>query len=266
MDFQLSKKVALITGGSRGIGFAAAKSLALEGALIAIAARDADQLEQARQELSSAGSSVLTIAADLTRSGDEVRVMNAVMAEYGRLDILVNSAGAAQGGVFWELSDEEWQSNLALKLFGTIRMMRAAIPTMLKQRYGRIVTIAGAAGRQPEAHLMPVGVANAGLYAITRALADELGPEGIVLTALNPGVTRTDRFLNRLKIRAQKEGRTLEDVQAETEKHIRDHTPMRRVGTADDIAAWITFLASDRAAHFTGQSITVDGGLNRPPG
>lgn len=266
MDFQLSGKIALITGGSRGIGFAAAKALAAEGARIAIASRDPAQLERARDELAGATGQVLTIASDLTKSGDEIRIMDAVMAEFGRLDILVNSAGAAQGGVFWELSDEEWQSNLALKLFGTIRMMRAAIPVMLKQHYGRIVTIAGAAGRQPEAHLMPVGVANAGIYAITRALADELGPEGIILTALNPGVTRTDRFLNRIKARAQKEGRAAEQVQAETEKHISDQTPLRRIGTAEEIANWVAFLASDRAAHFTGQSITVDGGLNRPPG
>ncbi len=266
MDFQLSGKTALITGGSRGIGFAAAKSLAAEGARIALSARDPAQLQRAKEELSGIGLPVLTIPSDLTVSGDEIRIMEAVMAEFGRLDILVNSAGAAQGGVFWKLSDEDWQNNLALKLFGTIRMMRAAIPVMLEQGYGRIVTIAGAAGRQPEAHLMPVGVANAGLYAITRALADELGPHGIVLTALNPGVTRTDRFINRLKNRAQKEGRTLEEIQTETENHILEQTPLRRIGTAEDIAAWITFLASDRAAHFTGQSITVDGGLNRPPG
>lgn len=265
MDLKLSGKIALITGGSRGIGFAGAKALADEGAKIAIAARDEARLKQAKSELAGAGD-VLTIAADLTKTGEEIRIMDAVMAKFGRLDILVNSAGAAQGGVFWKLSDEDWQANLGLKLFGTIRMMRAAIPVMLKQHYGRIVTIAGAAGRQPEARLLPVGVANASIYILTRALADELGPEGIVATAINPGVTRTDRFINRLKVRAEKEKRTLQDVQAETEKHIREQTPLRRVGTAEDIAAWVAFLASDRAAHFTGQSITVDGGLNRPPG
>lgn len=266
MDLQLKGKIALITGGSRGIGFAAARALAGEGALIALAARDEDRLRKARQELSGIGAEIMTIPSDLTRTGDEIRIMDAVIAKFGRVDILVNSAGAAQGGVFWKLSDQEWQENLALKLFGTIRMMRAAIPAMLGQHYGRIITIAGAAGRQPEAHLLPVGVANAGIYVLTRALADELGPEGIVLTALNPGVTRTDRFINRLKQRAQKEGRTLDEVQAEAENHIREQTPLRRIGTAEDIAAWVTFLASDRAAHFTGQTITVDGGLIRPPG
>lgn len=266
MDLNLSGKIALITGGSRGIGFAAAKALAEEGTKIAIAARDKDRLEQAKREMSGSGVEILTIIADLTQTGDEIRVMDAVMSKFGRLDILVNSAGAAQGGVFWKMSDDEWQANLALKLFGTIRMMRAAIPVMLKQHYGRIINIAGAAGRQPEAHLLPVGVANASIYILTKALADELGPEGIVLTALNPGVTRTDRFINRLKVRAANEGRTLEDVQSETEEHILAQTPLRRIGTAEDIAAWVAFLASDRAAHFTGQSITVDGGLIRPPG
>jgi 3-oxoacyl-[acyl-carrier protein] reductase len=263
MDLNLAGKVAIVTGGSRGIGFAAAKALRAQGARVVIAARDEARLAQARAELDG---QALAVSADLARSGAEREITQAVLAAYGRIDILVNSAGSAQGAPFWELSDDDWQANLALKLFGTIRMMRAVVPVMRMQRHGRIVTVAGAAGRQPDARFLPVAVANAGLLAITRGLADELGPDGIAVVAINPGVTRTDRFMERIRKRARAENRSADDILREVEREVSARTPLRRIGEPDDIAAWIAFLASDQARHFTGQSITIDGGLNRPPG
>lgn len=267
MDLKLSGRKALITGGSRGIGFACARLLASEGVEVALVGRDTKSLERAAEEIGrQGGPTAVALAADLRESAEVDKAAAAALDKLGRIDILVNSAGDAQGGVFWELSDEDWIRSLELKFYATIRMMRAVIPAMRGRGYGRIVNIVGAAGRQPEAGFLPVAAANAALLAVTKGLADEVGKDGIVVTAVNPGLTRTDRYRRRLERKSAQSGRDLAAVTTEFETEAKARTPLCRIGEAEDVAAWVAFLASDRASHFTGQSITVDGGTNRVPG
>lgn len=262
MNLALDGKVVIITGASRGIGLACAQAFVDENATVVLVSRNAPALAEACRTISPDGSRASFVAADLSQAGTEASVVEEVLSRHPAIDVLVNCAGDAQGGSFWELTDADWSRNLELKLFATIRMTRAVGKVMRRQRSGRIITVVGSAGRQPEAHLLPVSVANAGLLALTRGLADDLGPQGVTVLAVNPGAVRTERFLARLKARAGDDPQEIEKLRTS----IAERTPLRRVGEPADVAAWITFMASERAAHATGVSVTVDGGLSRVPG
>ncbi len=257
MDLKLEGKVALITGASRGLGAATARLLAAEGARLALSARDADTLEATAEEIRAAsGAEVVTVAQDLTEPGGADKVAAAALDAYGRIDILVNSAGAARGGVFWEIPDEVWEQSLALKFFATMRMIRAVLPGMRTRKYGRIVTIVGNGGCQPSPRALPGGSANAALLALTSGLAREIAPDGICINAVNPGPTMTDRWTGLLADMSSRTGRPVEALKAEIEESI----PLGRFGDPDEIARAVAFLASDCAGNITGTSILCDGG------
>ncbi len=257
MDMNLQEKVAVITGGNKGLGAASAALLAEEGAHLLITARDGKQLAEtaARIRLDHNGM-VETLSADLTEPDSADQIAQAALDAFGRIDILVNCAGASQGGVFWEIPDKIWEDSLSLKFLGTIRMIRAVIPQMRKQNYGRIVIVAGNAGKQPNARMLPGSAANAALLAVTTGLAQEVASDGIVVNAVNPGPSRTERLTTLMKNLASNSGTTVEDV----EQGIIAEIPMNRLGEPVEIARLIVFLASDAAANITGTSITADGG------
>lgn len=260
MDLFLQGKVAIVTGGNKGFGAASAHELVKEGAQVLITARnEADLATTARKINSEFSSSVETISADLTTPGEAGRIANAALDAYGRIDILINCAGASQGGVFWEIEDKVWEDSLSLKFMCTIRMIRAVITTMRKQKYGRIVTLAGNAGKQPHARMLPGSAANAALLAVTGGLAQEVAADGIVVNAINPGPSRTERWNTLMKNLAAQSGNSVEEVEA----GIMADIPMNRLGSPEEIARLIAFLASDAAANMTGTSITADGGWTR---
>jgi len=257
MDLKLEGKVALITGASRGLGAATANLLAAEGARLAISARDADTLEATAADIRAAsGAEVATVAQDLTEPGGADKVAAVALDAYGRIDILINSAGAARGGVFWEITDEVWEQSLALKFFATMRMIRAVLPAMRTRKYGRIVTIVGNGGCQPGPRALPGGAANAALLALTSGLAREIAPDGIFINAVNPGPTMTDRWTGLFADMSSRTGRPMEALKAEVEENI----PLGRFGDPDEIARAVAFLASDCASNITGTSILCDGG------
>jgi NAD(P)-dependent dehydrogenase (short-subunit alcohol dehydrogenase family) len=260
MDLNLQGKVAIVTGGNKGFGAASAYELAKEGAHLLITARNMADLEKTaaliRGEFSSR---VEIISADLTNSGEAQRIAEVALGAYGRIDILINCAGASQGGVFWEIEDKVWEDSLALKFIGTIRMIRAVITTMRKQKYGRIVTVAGNTGKQPHARMLPGSAANAALLAVTRGLAEEVAADGIVVNAINPGPSRTERWTTLMQNLATQSAKSVEEVEA----GILADIPINRLGAPEEIARLITFLASDAAANMTGTSITADGGWTR---
>ena len=257
MDLKLEGKVSLITGASRGLGAATANLLAAEGARLAISARDADTLEATAADIRAAsGAEVATVAQDLTEPGGADKVAAAALDTYGRIDILINSAGAARGGVFWEITDEVWEQSLALKFFATMRMIRAVLPAMRTRKYGRIVTIVGNGGCQPGPRALPGGAANAALLALTSGLAREIAPDGIFINAVNPGPTMTDRWTGLFADMSSRTGRPMEALKAEVEENI----PLGRFGDPDEIARAVAFLASDCASNITGTSILCDGG------
>ena len=260
MDMLLKDKVALVTGASRGLGAASALALAEEGALLALSARDGKALEEKAQHIEKkTGNRCVAIEADLTEKGAAKTVAEAAVDAFGRIDVLINSAGASQGGVFWELEDDVWYDSLNLKLMGTVRMMRAVIPHMMDGGGGRIVNIVGNTGMQPSPRLLPGASANAALLAITRGLAEDVAPYNIVVNALNPGPTRTERWTTLMGRLAESSGRTVADV-------VRDYTdqiPMNRLAEPEEIGRLAAFLASERAANMTGACLTADGGWTK---
>ena len=260
MDLNLESKVALVTGANRGLGAACAQLLAAEGARLYLTARDATALEATAEEIrATTGADVATVAQDLTEPGGADKVATAALDAYGVIDILVNSAGAARGGVFWEITDEVWEESLALKFFATVRMIRAVLPTMRDRKYGRIVTIVGNGGCQPGPRALPGGAANAALLAVTSGLAREIAAEGIFINAVNPGPTMTDRWSKLFADRSSQSGRPVKELKAEVELDI----PLGRFGDPDEIARAVAFLASDCASNITGTSILCDGGESR---
>ena len=260
MELNLKGRVALVTGGNKGLGAASARQLAAEGAHLFLTARDTGELSAIAEDLADMhAAEVATLATDLTDHGAADEVAAAAIDRYGRIDILVNSAGASQGGVFWEIEDRVWLDSLELKFLATVRMMRAVIGHMRAQAYGRIVTIVGSAGRQPDSRLLPGAAANAALLAVTKGLADEVAPDGIVINAINPGPTRTERWHTLMRNLAASSGRTVDDIEGDFIGKI----PMNRLGEPEEIARLVAFLASDAAANMTGTSLTADGGWTK---
>jgi NAD(P)-dependent dehydrogenase (short-subunit alcohol dehydrogenase family) len=256
VDLGLQGRCALVTGGSMGIGRAAALVLAAEGCRVAIAARGAEALAQAAQEI---GRDTLAVRADCTQPADIRRMVAEVLARFGRLDVLVNSIGAAKSGHFLRLSDDEWRDSLELKLFGIVRCCREAIPHMQRQGWGRIVNLIGHRGRQPEAQAMPAGVANAGLINFTKALADEFVRDGILVNGVSPCPMQTRRLDYMVQAKAAMAGISEEAARAEFLRDI----PIGRFAEPHEIAPLVAFLASERNTYITGTTIAIDGGATR---
>ncbi len=259
MELGISGRVALVTGGSKGIGRAVAVGFASEGCRIAIAARGAEALRETAESLGAKGAEVLTLTADLAEPDAARRVVEAVVARFGRLEILVNNAGAIRGGDFLTTPAEAWADDWRLKILGYVRMAQAAIPVMRTGHWGRIVNIIGAAARNPATTYMAGGIANAGLINFTRALADLGAPDGILVNAVSPGATATERWDRLVAQQAQAQGQSVEVLRAE----VAGKQPLGRIGRPEDVADLVLFLASERAGFLTGASITVDGGASR---
>jgi NAD(P)-dependent dehydrogenase (short-subunit alcohol dehydrogenase family) len=259
VDLGIQGRVALVTGGSKGIGRAVAAGLASEGCRVAIVARGRDALRETAEALSAKGADVLAVPADLTEPDAPRQVVETVVARFGRLEILVNNAGAIRGGDFLTTPAEAWADDWRLKILGYVRMAQAAIPVMRPGRWGRIVNIIGAAARNPATTYMAGGIANAGLINFTRALADLGAPDGILVNAVSPGATATERWERLIAQQAQAMGQSVEAFRAEAARK----QPLGRIGQPEDVADLVLFLASERAGFLTGASITVDGGASR---
>ena len=260
MDLGLKDQVALVTGASKGIGKAVALGLAAEGARVAIVARDAAMLDKVAAECRDRSRrDAVAVAADLSRLDEVERVVGEVKARLGRVDILVNNAGAIRGGAFLTIPDAQWTEDWNLKLLGYIRMSRAVFPLMQAQGGGRICNVVGAAGRNPTAVYLTGGAANAALINFTKGLADLGAPSKILVTAVSPAATRTERWDSLIAQQAAASGRSAQELQAEAEAPYK----LGRIATSEDIADMVCFLVSARASFVTGICITVDGGATR---
>lgn len=254
MDLGLKGKVAVVTGGTEGIGKATALKLAQEGAKVAICARRTELLDKAAEEIRKTGAEVLAVAADMSKAADIERFMKAVIERFGRLDILVNNAGTSARGKFLEVDDATWSADLELKLFGAIRCTRLAVPLMKKQGGGRIVNITISSAKQPGAQSMPTSVSRAAGLALTKALSKEYAADNILVNTVCIGKIKSGQHERRIR----KDGLTADDYYAKTGKEI----PLGRVGEAAEVANVITFLVSDAASYVTGSSINLDGGIS----
>jgi NAD(P)-dependent dehydrogenase (short-subunit alcohol dehydrogenase family) len=260
VDLGLTGRVAIVTGSSRGIGRAVAERLCREGANVILCARTGGSLLEARQALEACGGGrVLAVEADLAQAHAAERVVEAAASAWGRIDILVNNAGAARGIPFDELTEELWLENLRLKLFGYLRMARLVLPHLRKNGWGRVVNVAGTAGLQPSAHAMPVGLNNAGILNVMKALADAEAGNNILVTTVCPGPILTERQTKLLQDAARTKGITVEAAQRDATAAI----PLKRMGLPEEVADVVAFLASERSSYVTGSFVIVDGGLYR---
>jgi len=260
MDLGLNGKTALVSGGSKGIGRAIADGLAREGARVAITARTASDLDTAAAAIrAKTGTDVVTIPADLSRLDDVTRVVATARERLGRIDILVNNAGAIRGGDFLNIPDEQWAGDWSLKILGYVRMARAVLPLMQQQGGGRILNIVGAAARNPTPGYLAGGIANAGLINFTKGLADLAAPSNVLVNAISPAATATDRWESLQEQQARVTGKTKEQVRAEAFAAY----PLKRIATPEDVADLACYLVSERASFLTGICITVDGGATR---
>ena len=265
MNLQLKGKVAFVTGGSMGIGKAAALELAREGVDVAIGARRmplleeaADELRKALREVPDAGR-ILSVAVDTTDM-DSVNAAMAKTAEaFGRIDILVNGAAHPGGLVRSELADADPQGllqDIDIKVVGYLRCCKAVAPYMRKQRYGRIINIGGLTGRGSK---QLSGMRNVAIVHMTKTLSDQLGPDGITVNTIHPGVVETPHIHELYEKEAQKQGLTAAEVEANYVKV----TPIRRVLQPEEMGWILAFLASPKSGSITGESLGCDGGLTR---
>jgi NAD(P)-dependent dehydrogenase (short-subunit alcohol dehydrogenase family) len=261
MDLGLAQKVVLVVGGSRGIGLATAKMFAAEGAQVAIAAREQEVLAEAAAEIAKQrNSEPLALACDGADSESVARTMQAVATRLGGIDILVNTIGNAAGGNFLELTEEEWEGSLAIKLLGQIRCCRAVIPLMRARGGGAIVNVIGHRGKQPDGRALPASVANAGLMNFTVGLAQEEARHGIRVVGVSPApVGGTRRLQNVFETEARLLGVSVE----EAGRRWISQVALGRAASVEEIASVIVFLASPRASFVTGTTVAVDGGATK---
>jgi len=259
MDLGLDGKVALVTGGSKGIGRACAERLAAEGCDVLIVARTAGDLEQAATAIGeTSGRRVEICATDLRSAQGCEAAVGALKHAFGRLDILVNNAGATQSGDFFKLDDALWEDGFALKFYSYVRLSRALWPS-LEEAGGSVVNVIGAASKTPSASFMIGGAVNAAITNFTKALA-ELGlKDGVAVKAVHPGMTVTGRLDTLLNQRAAAEGMSRPDY----EKQELARAGLRRYSEPADIAALVAFLASPLAQQVHGVDVFIDGGATK---
>lgn len=252
MELNLKGKRALITGGSKGIGLACAKSLAAEGVHLAIAARTVEPLKQATRELrANHDVDVTSHSCDLARSEHQAALVDVV----GNIDILINNAGAVPGGTIDAVEEKEWRAAWDLKVFGYINLCRLVLPQMIERRSGVIVNIIGAAADHPQATYIAGAAGNSALVGLTKALGATSTKHGVRVVGINPGMTLTDRMETLLRESAH---RRFSDPERWQELIPVDPAP----ATAAQVADVAVFLASERAGHISGTTITVDGGAS----
>ena len=260
MDLQLAEKAVIVTGGSSGIGYAIAKAFASERCRVVIAARRADALETAAAALrADTGGQVIGISTDTTDQRSVDRMAAEAYAAYARLDVLVNCAAAPAGLVrngIEDLDSAALLADLNTKVVGYARCCRAVAPVMKGQRAGRIVQIGGLTGRSSNTLS---GMRNVAISHLTKTLSDQLGPFGITVNTVNPGVVRTPHLDELFSAEAVRRGSSAQEVEA---GFVAD-TPIRRILEPAEIARAVLFLASPHAAAITGESIAIDGGITR---
>ena len=256
MDLGLRDRVALVTGGSKGIGKATALALAREGAHVAVCARGKELLDSVAAEIAAETErTVLPIVADLNKEEDAQHFVRAAVEHFGRLDILVNCAGNSPGGTLQNLEESQWMESLNLKFMGYVRTTKAAVGHMKERRWGRIINVIGNDGVKPIYFELTPGAANAAGINFTIAIAEELAPHGITVNAVNPGPVDTERWWGLVRTLAREMDISENDAQ---ERAVRS-MPMGRLCTAEEVADVVVFLASERASFVTAASIAVDG-------
>ncbi|MCL2747666.1 MAG: 3-oxoacyl-[acyl-carrier-protein] reductase [Oscillospiraceae bacterium] len=240
------RRVAIVTGAARGIGAAIARRLAADDYIVLLACRDSQKGETVAAECREHGVDALVVAGDVTCAEDCSTLVKTAIGHYGRIDLLVNNAGITRDNLLVRMKPEEWDEVLRTDLTAVYMMMRLVTPYMLRARRGRVVNITSVAGITGNAGQANYAAAKAGVIGLTKSAAKELGSRGILINAVAPGFIETDMT---------------KDLPEKQAKAALDHVSLRRFGKPEEIAAVVSFLASDAASYITGQVIVADGGL-----
>jgi 3-oxoacyl-[acyl-carrier protein] reductase len=242
----LAGRVAIVTGGSRGIGLASARLLAEDGASVVVSGRDGGRLEAALRDLEVVGGESLAVTADATKREDAERLVEATRERFGRVDVLVNNAGMTRDQLLVRMRDEDWDQVLDTNLRGVFLMTRAVGKVMMRQKSGRIINITSTAGVMGNAGQVNYSAAKSGVIGLTKAAARELAHWNILVNAVAPGLIETDMTAS---------------IPADARDALMRQIPLKRSGTPREVAEVVRFLASEASAYITGQTIHVNGGL-----
>ncbi|MFD2210500.1 SDR family NAD(P)-dependent oxidoreductase [Virgibacillus halophilus] len=261
MDLGLTGKIALVTGGSKGIGKAIAKSLASEGCKVAICARGEEDLLKVKEEVEMDGGSVLALSADLTKQEDVDHLISIIEEEFGGLDILVNNAGMTPGFYdFEKINMEDWEEIFALNVFGTVRVTKAALPLLKQRQNGRIINIGSESGVQPDGFMPEYNATKAALINLSKSWSKAFAKYGILVNTVSPAFVMTPLLENSLEQDASREGTTLEEQIQQFLQKNRPHIELKRPGKPEEVAAAVTFLSSEKSSFINGENLRVDGG------
>jgi 3-oxoacyl-[acyl-carrier protein] reductase len=258
MQLGLNGKRAIVTGGSRGIGYESARLFLQEGARVLICARDGEKLKAARDALAKeTGGDVQAIEADMSKEADVARLVDRAKQLLSGVDILVNNAGTMYSGRFAVLTDESLKVQLETKLFGFMRAIRLVSPLMRAQKWGRIVNIIGGAGKEPDPYMFGSGITNSALLNLTKSLSTEFGEDNVLVNAVCPGWVDTSLWKRNAEgLKSELGARTEEEARRLAARR----NALGRFGKPEELASAVVFLCSERASYITGVSLNLDGG------
>ncbi|WP_158736768.1 SDR family oxidoreductase [Alteribacillus sp. YIM 98480] len=257
MDLELKGKAVVVLASSKGLGKAAARQFALEGAKVMLSGRSEDTLEKTAKEIhTESDSPVYWKTCDVSKGEDIEALMEEAKDKLGRIDVLVNNAGGPPAGTFMDMKDSDWQEAFELTLFSFIRAIRGALPE-LKKNEGRIVNIASASLKEPIDHLILSNTFRMGIAGLSKSLARELAPDGVLINTVGPGRIATDRTKKLDEKKAERTGKSIKEIRTELEASI----PAGRYGTPEEFAKQVVFLGSGANTYVTGQTLLVEGGL-----
>ena len=242
----LTDKVAIVTGASRGIGEAIAKQLSSCGAKIILIARNSDQLVAVKETIISNGGIAESIAGDVSNLNSISEIVTNTMDKWGRIDILVNNAGIVRDNIIMRMKEDDWDSVMNINLKGCFNGIKSVARPMIKNKAGRIINITSVIGQIGNAGQSNYAASKAGIMGLTKSMAKELGSRNITVNAVAPGYITTDMT---------------NELNDEVKEQLKSSIPLGRLGTPDDVANLVCFLASDEAGYITGQTFNVDGGM-----
>jgi 3-oxoacyl-[acyl-carrier protein] reductase len=257
MELGLKGKRAIVMAASRGLGYACARTLAAEGCKLVICSRDGERIRAAAASIArETGATVEAVVSDVSDEGEASRLVAAAVSHLGGLDIVVHNAGGPPAGETASVSEAQWQKAFEQNMLSLVRIVNAAVPEMKRAGGGRIITIASSSIKQPIPNLVLSNALRAGVWGFAKTLSRELGPDRILVNVVAPGRIQTERIEELDQANAAKAGMPLDQVKKASVSGV----PLGRIGTPDEFAKVVVFLASEAASYVTGQAIIVDGG------
>ena len=262
MDLGLNNKIALITAASQGLGKASALSIANEGATVIICSRDKEKISKSAKEIKDkSGSEVISFQADLRNERDISKMVESIIKKYGRIDILVNNTGGPKAGFFDEINDDDWLKTFESTFLSAVRLTRHVLPSMKRNKWGRIINISSVSAKQPIDNLILSNGIRMSVHGWAKTLSNQIASENILINNVCPGFTKTER----VQALVSKQAKDLDVSEDQVVNTISSSIPAKRVGKPEELADLVTFLASEKSSYITGQSIAVDGGVSSLP-